>query len=308
MCSICEYAHIHRVCKLMLVLGSGRGCVVLVSTVRSMTATRQHLLILDLNGLLLHRQYQFATQGQCGGCATHQRAHPDAISNGFAIYLRPNAPEFLQWCHDHFVVALWSTCKRQNLQPLLELLYAGLDGHNPDMILSQEDCFNTRIMHPTSPTKPILAKLMSSVWKKVQQQGSSPVCEFAAHNTLLIDDAPYKAIGNNRYTSVHPNPWHPDTPNKNVPSIAKDGILRALLTSILTSVDVRPLIKDFERTVTDNIRFPLFKVCENDATFAYLRHAWQTPSLRRNLELFQDLDKEHENKHERPQQKRTRRV
>lgn len=264
-----------------------------------------HLLILDLNGLLLHRQYQLATRGHH---FAHQRDHPDAISNGFAIYLRTNAAEFLQWCHEHFVVALWSTCTLQNLQPLVELLYAGLDRHSPDMILSQEDCFNTGIMHPTSPTKPILAKLMSSAWKKARQQESTQFCEFGEHNTLLIDDAPYKAIGNKRYTSVHPNTWHPHTSNENVPSIGEDGILRSLLTSILTSMDVRPLIKDFETTITENIRFPLFKLSENDATCAYLARVWQIPSIRQNLELFEDLDKEYEKRNERPRHKRMRRI
>jgi hypothetical protein len=275
-----------------------------------MLSTRQHLLILDLNGLLLHRQQQCAMQGQEYPTTTRQRDFPDAIVNRFDIFLRPDAIEFLQWCHEHFVVALWATCKRANMQPLVELLYAGVNGgHKPDMILSQEDCFNTQIMHPLTPTKPILAKLLSTAWQKLHLQESNPPHEFGAHNTLLVDDAPYKAIGNKQYTSVHPNSWHPHMSNHNVPSLARDGILRALLSSILTSVDVRPLVNDFERTATENIQFPLFKIRENDATFVYLASRWKNPIVHRNLELFQDADKERSMVNERrPQYKRMRHV
>lgn len=269
-------------------------------------SSQQHLLILDLNGLLLHRQYQSVADEQ-QKTSNHRRACADAIINNFAVYIRPDAIEFLKWCHEHFVVALWSTCRRQNMQPLIDLLYTDIPRHEPDMILSQEDCFNTGIMHPMFPSKPILVKLLTSVWQKFKSKDSNKHGHFAAHNTLLLDDAPYKAIGNERFTSIHPNAWHPLVCLDSVPTLASGGILQRLLSSIVMSKDVRPLVKDFERSA-QNSRSPRFKICEKDPTFAYLASRWDSPIMYRRLTMLQDAEKgpSIEEEDRLPQLKRTR--
>ena len=110
------------------------------------------LIIFDLNGSLVRRS------------KTH-------------IYLRPHLADLLQFCFDHFAVAIWTSSEQRNMQRMVDAAF-----HDKHL----EFCWD-RSVTLKDPTGPIAASLknLQIVWEQFSQWGPN--------NTILIDDSPSKA-------------------------------------------------------------------------------------------------------------------
>ena len=189
---------------------------------------RKKLLILDVNGLLLFRKYK----------ATSFPQEFDAVIGEFTIFIRPFAKEFLTWCSDNFIVVIWGTAMKQNLDPLIPLVFGS---HQPHLVLTQAECSDTGLQHPTKRGKALLVKDIQQVWQHPNLQAFG----FDETNTVLIDDAPYKAAWNPALTAVHPKAWDPyDSENQALNDcLGPEGDIRKFLMLFQECDDSRKAVK-----------------------------------------------------------------
>ena len=157
---------------------------------------QQHkkLLILDVNGLLLHRVY--------GGRGKMQR-EPDGKVGRFSVWLRPHARDFVRWCVERFVLVVWSTAMRHNVEPLVDFLFEGTAAR-PHAVFDGSHCTDTGLRHPQRRAKRLVLKELKTV--------QTALGIDAATEALLIDDSPYKAAHNPPHTCASPQEWTPHAP------------------------------------------------------------------------------------------------
>eukprot|EP00966_Prymnesium_polylepis_P304906 7044524-Prymnesium_polylepis.1 len=124
---------------------------------QSLRPPRRKLLVLDCNGLLFWRARKGTTD------LSKLPRGPDATSGQFAIFSRPHLYEFLQWCTQRFVVVVWSTAKRQNLDPMVKLAFQGLPP--PALVLDQHDCTPTGQF---DGDRPLMLKELARLWAHPQ--------------------------------------------------------------------------------------------------------------------------------------------
>lgn len=155
---------------------------------------RTKLLVLDINGLLLQR-----VRGPVPAGVTRR---PDMSFRGQKVFQRQHMTPFLEWCLQHFHVAIWSTAKRENVQSLAELVLGANYAQRVAFVWTQTQCTNTGLFHPQERHKPVFLKELRRVWEHPEL---AP--KFNSSNTLLIDDTPYKAALNPPNTAIHPKEW-----------------------------------------------------------------------------------------------------
>jgi hypothetical protein len=83
------------------------------------------LIILDLNGFLIHRPHK-DHYAKCKHLVNEQYtigtlSLPEKKRNS-AVWFRPNVREFLSWLMEHFHVAIWSSVLENNRSPIVETL------------------------------------------------------------------------------------------------------------------------------------------------------------------------------------------
>jgi hypothetical protein len=194
------------------------------------------LLILDVDGLLVHRIFQPAPE-----VLARISVDPDIVAGEVAIFLRPYAREFVQWCSERFVVAVWSTAMGQNVEPLVDLVFLG--GARPAAIFDQSDCADTGVAHPDKPEK-LKAKLLSAVWGHPAIAAAGP---FDEKSTLLLDDAPWKTMFNKNHTAAFPVPWEPGASDElSGKALGTDGDFRELLGDFAAAADGREAVKAWQ--------------------------------------------------------------
>jgi hypothetical protein len=176
----------------------------------------KRLIILDLNGLLIHRVYKddyfknkrlFEEQSNLGNIA-----RPDRKGN-FAVWFRPNVKQFLSWLMEHFHVAIWSSVLQHNISPIVEALLP--NEHERSRLLfwwNQEHCLVENDPTTTDPKKAkSFYKCLTSVWDTVDINErwliNQPSDSDLRDNTLLIDDNKLKVRDNPINTSIHPRAW-----------------------------------------------------------------------------------------------------
>ncbi|CAF0938370.1 unnamed protein product [Rotaria sordida] len=176
----------------------------------------KRLIILDLNGLLIHRVHK-SLYVKCKPLFEEQYnlrnlPRPERKGN-FAVWLRPNVKEFLEWLLKHFHVAIWSSVLYHNIAPIVEALLP--DEHERPRLLfwwNQEHCFtedNPTAIDPTN-TK-LFFKRLTSVWDTVDINErwlmNQPSNIDLRDHTLLIDDNKLKVRDNPIHTAIHPRTW-----------------------------------------------------------------------------------------------------
>ena len=196
----------------------------------------KRLIILDLNGLLIHRIYKdeyfkfkrlFEEHYNLGNLARPER------KGNFAVWVRPHVKQFLSWLMEHFHVAIWSSVLYHNISPIVETLLP--DEHERERLLfwwNQEHCFCEDDLTATDPKKSkSFYKRLTSVWDTVDINErwllNQPNNIDLRDHTLLIDDNKLKVRDNPIHTAIHPRPWklfelYDD--NKNI-RIFKDDVL-----------------------------------------------------------------------------------
>jgi len=178
------------------------------------TAGGRKLLILDINGLLLERIFPKDLSS-----APSRKA--DCMTNGRLIFLRPHCRSFLGWCLEHFAVVVWSTAMRKNVLPLVSCLFPSATPQ-PAAALHQDDCTPTGLFDFKNKSKELRLKVLARLWARPELGAG-----FGPHNTLLLDDSPYKTIANPPHTAVHPAEWQAAnaTPELDEGSSARRGVV-----------------------------------------------------------------------------------
>ena len=196
------------------------------------TRKHKHLLVVDLNGLLVDRR--MAPFVEPDGT---KRA-PDAAFGKFLIYNRPHMSEFVAWAFEHFTVGVWSSAQQHNAKTLVSHIW----GEHRDklaFVWGQDKCTHVGAMDPAKPrSKPILLKDLRKLWAVPSFK------RFGPRNTLLLDDSPYKAAMNPEYCAIHPKAYELGTEEldgRRTPSsddvLGPGGALRAYLARLAENAD-----------------------------------------------------------------------
>ncbi|KAL4578150.1 hypothetical protein LXL04_014269 [Taraxacum kok-saghyz] len=101
-----------------------------------------------------------------------------------SVAKRPHCDEFIRFCLEHFVVAVWSSKVSKNVNDLVNMLF-GFLRPNLFFVWHQGQCQNLR---HTKMGKTIYSKPLKKVWLWWQ--------DYSLNNTLLIDDSQEKTSMN----------------------------------------------------------------------------------------------------------------
>ncbi|CAF1154293.1 unnamed protein product [Didymodactylos carnosus] len=176
----------------------------------------KRLLILDLNGILIHRiykkdyiKYQKLFQNEFNNFTLTQ----PRFKGNFCIWFRPNVQQFISWCLEHFNVAIWSSVQKHNMEPLLETLLPTEDDRSKLLFWwHQENCLMEENSNKNEAGKQSTSfyKVLDEVWKRVDLE-EKWLIEQPGENwrqqTLMIDDNKTKVRDNPQFTSIHPRTW-----------------------------------------------------------------------------------------------------
>jgi hypothetical protein len=183
--------------------------------------SKRLLLILDLNGVLLDREYRPLPKGT--------RETREDREDGFRIgahlvWKRPFTDSFLDYCFKHFNVVVWTTVTAKNGQALVDFVF----GKRVDAlcgIFYQEYCDLAPAPPGADNTKPLFQKNLSIIWKENPQ--------FSAENTLILDDSPEKLANNPPQCCFNPRSWKRTMVDDD--ELSNLGRVRTFLTGALLS-------------------------------------------------------------------------
>ena len=155
------------------------------------TRKHKHLLVLDLNGLLVDRRMSAFVD------ADGTRRAPDAKFGKFFIYNRPHMAAFVEWAFEHFTVGVWSSAQAHNAKSLVNHVWGKQD--KLAFVWGLTGQVHVGAMDRAKPnSKPILLKDLNKLW------AIPSYARFGPRNTLLLDDSPYKAAMNPPNCAIHP--------------------------------------------------------------------------------------------------------
>ncbi|XP_075490641.1 uncharacterized protein LOC142529126 isoform X2 [Primulina tabacum] len=187
------------------------------------------LLVLDVNGLLVdissYVPYDY---------------DPDEIIFRKAVFKRPYCDDFLKFCFERFNVGVWTSKTKRNMEPILDFLL----GNEKSKLLfcwDQSHCTYTGYYAVERRHKPLLLKKLKKLWDKVEPDLPWERGLFNEYNTLLLDDSPYKALCNPRYTAIFPYTYHFRDMQDN--SLGPEGDLRAYLHALATAENVQEYVR-----------------------------------------------------------------
>ncbi len=102
---------------------------------------QQHLLILDLNGVLVLAQHHRVPNKR-----------EDARANKKFVYFRPHLERFLRFCFEHFRVAFWTSCVEHNAHATLRAILTEEQMNNVEFWWGRAHCnVNYRDFSSTKP-------------------------------------------------------------------------------------------------------------------------------------------------------------
>ena len=147
------------------------------------------LLVLDVNGLLVHRSRE-KLRG-LDASLVHKRTW---------VYDRPHSDDFLTWVLQRFTVGVWSSARADNLEPLVAHVFGAERRRCLRFTWSQEQCSTDGTVHTKcgrgrTASKPRFLKELA----RLAAAGHGTLT-----HTLLVDDDHYKAARNPPHTAVHP--------------------------------------------------------------------------------------------------------
>ncbi|KAG6410241.1 hypothetical protein SASPL_128294 [Salvia splendens] len=190
---------------------------------------KKKLLVLDLNGLLVdissYVPYNY---------------DPDDIIMKKAVFRRPHCHDFLNFCFEKFNVGFWTSRTKRNMEPLLDFLL----GNNKSRLLfhwDQSHCTDTGYYTVDKKNKPLLLKKLKKLWDKCEPGLPWERGVYNESNTLLLDDTPYKALTNPRYTAVFPYSYCFRDVRDN--SLGPGGDLRVYLEGLAEAENVQEYVK-----------------------------------------------------------------
>jgi Dullard-like phosphatase family protein len=128
----------------------------------------EKLLILDIDETLL-----YAVESQL------EYEH-DFVAEQYFVYLRPYLQEFIDFCFEHFQVAVWTSSNEWYAQFIIEKLF---NEKNLEFVWSRERC--VRKFNSEEYSFTYIKDL-----KKVKKKG------YSLDKTIMVDDSPEKLIRN----------------------------------------------------------------------------------------------------------------
>lgn len=135
---------------------------------------RRILVVLDLNGTLLHRP------------------NPKRPRQFVA---RPHARRFLRYCLDTFVVAIWSSARRNNVLSMIDTLIPDLDCRRRVVVAWSRD--NCGLSHDDYTRRVQIYKRLSHLWADPHVRAAHPLSKhgkvWSQLDTVLVDDSSEKA-------------------------------------------------------------------------------------------------------------------
>ncbi|KAG8388771.1 hypothetical protein BUALT_Bualt02G0159900 [Buddleja alternifolia] len=190
---------------------------------------RKKLLVLDVNGLLIdicsYVPYDYDW---------------DDIILKKAVFKRPYCDDFLKFCFERFNVGIWSSKTKRNMEPIIDFLLG--DGkRNLLFTWDQSHCTYTGFNTVEKRHKPLLLKKLKKLWDKCEPDLPWERGEYNESNTLLIDDSPYKALCNPRYTAIFPYTYRFRDLRDN--ALGPRGDLRVYLEGLATTENVQEYVK-----------------------------------------------------------------
>ncbi|KAL7114836.1 hypothetical protein ACP275_04G146500 [Erythranthe tilingii] len=234
------------------------GLKVVDESVNVATYAGKKLLVLDVNGLLVdinsYVPYDY---------------DPDDIILKKAVFKRPYCDDFLRFCFERFNVGVWSSRTKRNIEPILDFLL-GKDKCKLLFCWDQSHCTNTGYYTVEKRYKPLLLKKLKKLWEKFDPDLPWERGLYNATNTLLLDDTPYKALSNPRYTAIFPYSYRFRNLGDN--SLAgPGGDIRTYLEGLATAENVQEYVEQNpfgQRAITErNLSWRYYlKVIEASST------------------------------------------
>ena len=192
-------------------------------------ADDRHLIVLDLNGLLLHRRRDPLPAISGGAAIAPDLVYPPrrpgaSPQQQFFVYLRPHVREFLAFLLARFRVGVWSSARLTNIQPMTDLLFGRRAVERGVLAFAwgQEQCTRHGFVGNDRRNKPIFRKPLHRLWAAVGGSGGGALAGACATNTCLLDDDVYKAVDNPPFTALHPVTFGPPS-SGNADADADDG-------------------------------------------------------------------------------------
>ena len=156
---------------------------------------RKPLIVLDLNNVICFREYTLDQRRFA------HLDHKGTLLGRHMTWIRPGWESARDDLFNRYEVAVWSSCKRENLNLLLDFLF----GDYKDKLLfawDQSECVidGNSVKRPNQPN---LTKPLSKVWERFLAYGP--------HNTKIVDDSMEKIRCNPPNCVILVEPWTPDS-------------------------------------------------------------------------------------------------
>nr|XP_043635805.1 uncharacterized protein LOC122606965 [Erigeron canadensis] len=190
---------------------------------------RKKLLIIDVSGLLVDVT------------APHEGYRAATIQGSRAVYKRPHCDEFWQFILDRFNIGLWTTTSWRNIEWVIDFL---LRESQQKLLFcwDRSHCTDTGFSTVEDISKTLFLKELRMLWEKKDRNLPWKVGEYNESNTLLIDNAPYKALLNPPHTAIFPYPFRYWMTDDN--SLGLKGDLRVYLERVAASENVQKFVQE----------------------------------------------------------------
>lgn len=182
---------------------------------------RRRLVVLDMNGVLLHREFKFGLDEPGKDPRIKGMISSATTELGkFYVWDRPGMRDFIAYCLDHFDVAVWSSARQQNVDLLVQHVFGDrrkelvfewdqtqcrivsrpqevvkeLDGHpNPNYV---------RVHIPPSANDVTFQKPIAHILREFRGR-------WGFHDIMMIDDSIAKMAPNPEESFVIAPAWTP---------------------------------------------------------------------------------------------------
>ncbi len=150
--------------------------------------SKKQLLIFDLNGILVDREYE-----------TDKTIEKDGATRlgNFLVWKKSNIDKMLKKLFEHhavYEIAVWSSVTKYNVEQLAKFTF-GEHYEKLLFVFNQDQCESVKNPDPESK-KPLFLKNLREVWLKYPQ--------YDPTNTLLIDDSDDKSRNNPKECHFNP--------------------------------------------------------------------------------------------------------
>lgn len=197
--------------------------------------SKRKLIIIDVSGLIA----DVVSLSYAGGRAEQYRA--DVIQGSRAVFKRPYCDDFLRFCFKTFNVGIWSSTSRYNIERVIDFL---LRDYQDKLLFcwDRDHCTDTGFRTVENINSTLFLKELRKLWEKKDPDLPWEIGEYDESNTLLVENAPHKALLNPPNTAIFPYPYRCSQTEDN--SLGPKGDLRMYLERLAASEDVQKFVAE----------------------------------------------------------------